>query len=268
MSLNQSNLTDTDDTAFVKIVGGTDAARIENTGGRLNVNTVHSDSSISAPMVNRVDASSTVTTTGNTGTLETKGMACGDFLFSVSTISGTSPNIQFEIETSNDGTNWDGIHSTGRITTTGTTILTAVRISEWYYRIKYFINGTTPSISFTVTTTLKAYLPNRSLTFIRYSDVNLMTGSNTSSIFKASGLSTISLIMSSVTVGGGSASVKIQSSSDRALWVDVTSNIVVTINSTILQSLTHQVFPYFRVYVQGASTTSRFLDLYWGGISE
>jgi hypothetical protein len=260
-----SNTTSVRDNAQVELIG-TDGTPIGNVGDRFKVDMAASGSSVAAPMINRQDVSTTTAVNGNTTGFETSGMACLNFVLNVSAISGTNAAIQLEVEASDDNTNWTHFYSTARTTTATTHRVSGLRVSGWYYRYRWIMTGTTPSVTFTIQSTLKAYLPNRSTVLIRYSDIDLTAINNVSSVFTAGETSNIALQMVRADDGGSNAAIRIQVSNDNVNWDDHTgSNITITRATTTLHELSGRAWRYYRIKVASAANVgTRVVDMFWG----
>jgi hypothetical protein len=266
--LEDSNGTSTRDNAYVELVGS-DGTAIGNVSDRVKVDIQASGSSVAAPMINRQDASTTVTASGNTSGFETSGMACLNFQLYISAISGTSPTLQLELEASDDNSNWAHFYSTARITTTGYHRVPGLRISGWYYRYRWIVTGTSPSITFAIQSTLKAYLPKRSTVLVRYADLDLTTINNVSSVFTSGDTSNVSMQMIRADDGGSNAAVRIQVSNDNVNWDDLTgANITIARATSTLQTVSSHAWRYFRIKVVSASNAgTRVVDMFWGANS-
>lgn len=250
----------------VKIWDGTNTAGV-TTENRLKVDAAVTVNTTNPGYVNRTDVNTTATASGNSSTLETEGYGCLNFQFNLSTISGTNPTIFVEIEFSEDGTNWTPGSTTLRLNATGQQRIIGHRAAGRYYRYKWTISGTSPSCTFTITTTLKAYLPDANFTFIRYQDLNLGSTSNVSTVFHARDCSNIS-IMAVRGAGGNASGFKIQGSHNNNDWADLTGNVPINASSTVVSELTGKAWKYYRMVCSNAiSGGPYYLDLYWGANS-
>lgn len=252
-----------DGTKQVDIVTDTDGKN------RMAADFVASGPSSAAPMINRQDVSQTVTASGETGALQTSGMACLNFSVNISAISGTSAALQLEVEASDDGTNWRHFFSTARLTSATFHSVPGLRIAGWYYRYRWIVTGTSPSVTFTIHSTLKAYLPKRSTVLIRYADLDLTAINNVSSVFSAGDTANVALQMVRADDGGSNAAVRVQVSNDNVNWDDLTgANITIARATSTLQELSSRAWRYYRIkVVSAANTGTRVVDMFWGANS-
>lgn len=244
-------------------VGGTDGTNLRglstDTTGKLNINIASSG----LPYINRTDASATVTASGNSGTLSADAFGCLSYLISVTAITGAT-TFQLESQTSDDGTNWSNLHSSTRFSATGFERFTATRVSARYYRFTWTVTGGAPSITFSVTSTLKPYLPVGSRTLNRFADVDLTATNNTSTVFTVFGNQSSSVQIIRAADGGNNAVVRVQGSNDGANWSDLTINITMVAGTNVLQTFSGLSMRNLRIIVTNPSNAgTRTLDLLW-----
>lgn len=256
-----SDLTDLNSALPTKIVGadtnGLEQGFVGSVSDRLKVENLHT-------YFNRTDVSTTVTASGNTSAIETDGMGCLNALINVTAISGASATFQLELQTSDDGTNFAASEDTSRFTATGMERFVALRVASRYYRYAWFVTGTTPSITFSVISTLKSYLSSTHSTFFRYGDLNLAVDGATSSVFSSKNASNISVQYNRGADGGNGATIRIQASNDGVLFDDVSANLNINPSQFSTITFTGQAFRFYRAIVESNTNAgTRVLDLFW-----
>lgn len=243
---------------------------VQSLGGinRLMVDSTSTGSSVAAPMISRVDDSGTFTASGNSSGFDSAGMASLSVDFRVTAVSGTLPKLDIDIEVSEDNTNWFHLFSFPRITSTGNNRAQAIRIAGRYYRVKRTIAGTTPSFTYSMQTTLKAYMPRRHTVFIKYDDINFAQLNAVSTVFRAADVTNVSVM---VVLGAGAAGTgryRMQGSNDGTNFADITTDTNILVGGTTLTSLSGMSFRFYRLIttniIVGGDTAP---DLYWGGSS-
>lgn len=207
-----------------------------------------------AGQINRVDHTETVTASGNSDVLDSSGMGQLSTTYNLTAISGSGAYIQFELQASDDGSNWTPVHDTRRMTTVDIQRLSGVRISSKWYRHVWFVGGTSPSCAFTITTTIKDYSPGRTLSLFRYNDLDLKTLSATSTQFGSGANSEIGCMIVRATDTSTAVSLKIQASQDALTWNDVTGDFTVASNETVQRDFTGNSLRFMRVIVATAAT--------------
>lgn len=259
-----SNATSIRDNALIEMIGA-DGTPIGNVSDRAKVDSYQSIPSIAAPMINRVDINAQViTATGNTSWLDTSGMGCLSFVVNVTAASGVSPTFQVELEISDDQSNVSLIQSLKRIIAIDAVRVPACRIAGKYYRYKWTATGTTPSFTTTITSTLKAYLPKRQVTSLRYGDLAIGTLNSTSTVFNALDCCNVSVIAIRGASGIGSATFQVQASNDNVNWATFTGGIIISTNQVILTNVgTGISYRYFRGICTNISTGANAIDLQW-----
>ncbi|HEY9659866.1 MAG TPA: hypothetical protein V6C65_15525 [Allocoleopsis sp.] len=205
------------------------------------------------------DVSGTFTTTGNTSAIDASGYGSIGFTLNVSAASGTTPTLDLDLQTSNDGVNdWTTQYEVERFTTTGSYVAARHSLQARYYRYLYTISGTSPSFTFTIRTDLKASSAPIIRNFKKYNDLNMNSSNNFSSTVSLEGCSwsTVTLTRGA---GGAGVSIVAQYSNDGSNWVNSSSNTNTSQNSTYLISTsTGSQTKYMRftnTNNQGAATT-------------
>lgn len=251
----------------IKIVGsdltGLETFAVDSTSdGRLKVNGATTEVS----HLNRIDVSSLArTTSGNSGTLDSAGFGTTAFSIAVTAISGANAAFQISLDVSEDTTNWVEIMKTARMTAVGFLRLQRISLSAKYYRYRWTVTGTTPSITFSITSTLKAYSGKRNVVVSNYADISLTTVSNVSSVFNAADANNISIMTIRAADGGNGGAFRVQASNDSINWADISANISQNANTTILTAFNNQSFRYYRLIVQSNTNAgTRVLDIHWG----
>lgn len=216
--------------------------------------------------VNRIDVTSAArTTSGDSGTLDSNGFGMAVFFINITAVSGTTPTMQISFDVSEDGSNWSELIKTVRFTAATTYREQRISLSAKYYRYRWTIAGTTPSFTFSMTSTLKPYSPNRNVVVSQYADLNLTATNNVSSSFTAADCSNVSIMTIRAADGGNNGQFKVQGSNTGLNWGDISSNITQGANTTILTTFTGQSFRYYRLIVASATNAgTRVLDIHWG----
>jgi hypothetical protein len=187
--------------------------------------------------------------------LDTLGHGQVSFTANVTAISGAGANIQFELQASDDGTNWNTVHSTRRFTAAGAHRISGVRISSQYYRYTWVINGTTPSVTFSIATSLKAFSPIRTGSMFRYDDLDLTVLGATSTSYFAAGNDIVSVTVVRPSDGGlVAASYVIEASNDQLNWAEILGRIDLAAGVTKPHSIGMTGFRYYRARVSVAIT--------------
>jgi hypothetical protein len=185
----------------------------------------------------------------------------------VTAISGTGATFQLDLEGSDDQTNWHPIHSTRRFTATGTLRQTGSKLGAYYYRYRWFISGSTPSVTFNVVTTLKNGPPGTYRTFVRYADLSLTTLNNVSTSFNAQSCTNVVLQGVRGADGGNNGSIRIDGSNNDIDYNELTGNIAFGPSSTNYSSLAPGIggpWNFYRARTSAATNAgTRVLDLFW-----
>lgn len=204
--------------------------------------------------INRTDVSTTVTASGNSGTLDIEGYGQISFTAAVTAISGSGAYIQFELQASDDGVNYNAIHDTRRMTTVDFQRLSGVRISSRYYRFVWFVGGSSPSIDITITSTFKDYSPIRTGSLFRYDDLDLMTIGATSTVFSAFSNSSVGCMMVRESDTSSDVILRLQASNDGLNWHYHTGDITLPANTTINREFDGNSHRFMRVRVMTAAS--------------
>lgn len=259
-ALGQFGLFDGDDT---KIKGPT-GTEIGNVSDRLKVDSSVSTADAIVPHVTRTDVSTTLTASTTSSSFDTAGFGLITTQYNVSAISGTSASLQIDIETSEDQTNWDTLVSNMRVTTATSTRQSGISIGARYYRFRYFVEGTTPSVTFTVITTLKHYYAPDVKSLFRYSDLNLAVVNSNSTTFKAGTAANVALQLFRAADGGSGSNIRVQVSNDNLNWTDITGDIGLTAGENYTQQFSGYAFRFWRCRVRSATNAgTRVADIFW-----
>lgn len=201
--------------------------------------------------------STTVSSSGQSEAFDTLGLGQVSFTAHVTDMSGSNVNIQFGIEASDDGNSWNTVHDTRRFTSSGAQRISGIRISSKYYRYTWIVNGSTPSITFHIYTSLKNYSPTRTGSQHRYDDLDLKTVGDVSTTYNSFSNTEISvMIVRQDDSLIQTAIVRIQASNDNINWGDVTGDLALSNDSTIVRSISGNAFRYYRVKVNAAVSLS------------
>lgn len=219
----------------------------------------------SVPTVNRTDVSSnTVSSSGNSSTFDSAGFASANFNFNVSAISGSGAYIQFHVQKSDDGSNWQTDSDTLRLTTTGITRIAALRQASRYYRFTWDVAGSTPSVTFSIVTTLKQYEPDRFSVRYLYSDIDLTAKGNASTTFLADGCRNIALLFIRASDGGNNGTVQLFASNDAVNWISLSGNLAANPGTTNEITETGLAWRYYQLQVTANTNAgTRVLDTQW-----
>ena len=214
--------------------------------------------------INREDINLTVTTSGSIAAIDSLGFGSINSSVQVTAISGAGASIQIELQSSDDGVNWTEVSNTRRFFTTGIQRFISLRLSSKFYRYAWTVLGTTPSVTFKVTTTLKPYLPRASVQSNRYGDLTLGTAGNLSSPFSARDTDQVSVMIVRPATPIGTGQIRIQASNNGIDFVDLTGNIGISNGDTILSTFADRAFLIYRVIVATSSGGAAVCDLFWG----
>lgn len=239
------------------ITGATDVTEIGNISDQFKVIQYGQTST---------DANQTVSTSGNTAAFDTNGYAMISVSYNVTAISGSGAYIQFHKQTSDDGTNWTTYADTPRMTAVGGTRYQGFRHAGRYYRFTWDVAGTTPSVTFNIVTTLKAFSPLRKTIRFFYSDIDLSTDSAVSSTFSADDCPNVGLSFSRASDGGNNANVRVQVSMDGTNWFDSTANLAANPGAKNTADFADNAYRFYRLIVTGNTNAgTRTLDIIWSG---
>lgn len=250
----------------IGLLGATDGTEIGNISDALKV-TASISGGTSVPVINRTDvALAARTTSGNSGTLSSEGFFSISAVVNITAVSGTNPTLDIDLESSDDGTNWQTIYTQTRATTASVVFNPGVQNPSLYYRFRWTISGTTPSFTFSVVSTLKTSAAPGLYGRIRYSDISLTADNNVSSTFDGRGSTVVSLMMVRAADGGNNGTVQIQASQNGLVWSSLTGNIGIGPNTITVQTFAAQTFRFWRIIVvANTSAGTRVLDVYWQG---
>lgn len=261
MTLNQSNATDALDQALAVLKGATDNTSIGNILDALKIAVCGGNA---MPMISRTDVSAQlITATGVSATFDTVGFGAMAWNVSVSAASGTSPKLDIQLQASDDNVNWSPVHDTQRFTSTGAFRLQGVRFSGRYYRYAYTVSGTTPSFTVSIIVTLKAYMPNRTASLFKYSDIDTTVNGNLSSVFSAATCENIACQIVRPADGKAAVKLRLQASIDGVFYDDITADVSIVSGTTTIQTLSAQAFRFYRWKVTTQVSLSQAPDIYW-----
>jgi len=205
-------------------------------------------------MLNFTAVNQTVTTSGNTDPLDTAGLGQLSFSASVSSVTGSGAYVQVEVQASDDGTNFNVVHDTRRMTTTDIQRISGIRMSGRYYRFAWFVGGSTPSATLIITATLKDYSPTRTGSMFRYDDLDLKTGGATSTVYNTFSNTEVGVMMVRGNDTSSDVLIKVQGSQDGANWHDHTGSFTLSPNQTINKDFSGCSHRFFRLCVDTAAT--------------
>lgn len=237
----------------------------ETAFGQMSTVSVDQTGEVGLGYINRQDASTTVSSSGNGSTLDTQGLSTFSFTTNVTAISGTGANIQFHLQYSDDSSNWTTIYDTPQFTATGFNTYTSIRVAPRYYRYTWTVAGSTPSVTFTIQTTIKQASPSRRNSERDfYADINLTALNNVSSTFMVNDCANVGIVFVRGADGGNNANVQIQASNDNVNFVSISSNVAVNV-STVNDALESSTgFRFMRAIVTTATSAgTRTADLHW-----
>lgn len=220
----------------------------------------------SQPMINRVDASGTVSSSSSTGsgTLDTNGLNSTTFQMNITAISGSGAYIQIHLQTSEDGSNWSTLVDTPRLTATGFYRYGTFRVSPRYYRYTWDVAGSTPSITFAITTSMKPYDPPKKGQRFFYSDIDLSTLGSQSSVFGSSSCTNVTVVFSRAADGGNNGTVQLFGSIDGVLWESISGNLAANPNTSNYTTLSANSWPNLNLQVTAKTNVgTRTLDIQW-----
>lgn len=231
----------------------------------LAVDNSNAASPVVAPMINRADvASAARTTSGNTAWLDTAGMGVLNAIVEVTAASGTTPKLNVSIQTSDDAVNSSESATVRQFTAVGTDAISRLAMGARYYRYVWTISGTTPSFTFSITSTLKNYMPKRSARVAKYADLDLSTKDATSSVFRANECQNVSIITQRAADGGNGSAWRVQVSNEGTVWDDFTGNVSQNANTTVMTSISATAFQFFRLRTESNTNVGiRTINIFW-----
>lgn len=216
-------------------------------------------------MPSRLDVSQSVNASGNSEALDTSGFGQVSFTAAISSLTGSGASIQIEIQASDDGTNYNIVHTTPRITANGASRISGIRISSQFYRYVWTLAGSSPSATIQITSTLKDYSPNRTGSLLRYDDIDLKTLNATSTNYSSFTNDVVGLVIVRTDAIASTGNIRIQVSSDNVSWSDASGDISLTasqIDSRSFDGMSHRFFrAIVTTAVAGAGTSTA--HLFW-----
>jgi hypothetical protein len=208
-------------------------------------------------------ASQTVTTSGNSGPMDTGGCACLSTQVAITAFSGTNPTFQIDVLASDDGVNFNVVHSTIQMVGIDTQRLSGIRISGRFFQINWTVTGTSPSFTFTVFNTLKDYLPTKSGSLYRYNDINLNVINSTSTSFFSFSNANTSLQIIRGADGNSNAVCVVEASNDNSNWDVYTGNISISSGDNETVTFSNDSFRIYRLRVVTPSSGAAAATLLW-----
>lgn len=225
---------------------------------------VDNSTSPGIPQISRTDVSTTVSTTGTGSTLESSGFESLSGRMNISAISGSGASIQLHIQRSDDATNWETMFDVGKVTTATTASWSSLRTGHRYYRFTWDVLGSTPSITFTVVSTLKTVQTQRIGRRFFYSDLDLTVNGNMSSTFVANDCKNIAVTFNRGADGGNNGTVLMYGSIDQTNWFSLSGNLAANVSTANSFTLIGAAFPYYNIQVSAhTSVGTRVLDIQW-----
>lgn len=218
--------------------------------------------------INRTDVSTTETASGASETFDSEGFGMISSFVNVTAVSGTNPTLDIMIDASDDGSNWFAFQSFKRFTATGNDRFQGTRLSGRYYRYSWTVSGSTPSFTFSIISTLKAYKGDAFSFINRYSDVASNTLNATSTTFSPGDRKNISISTVRADDGGSNCSYRIEASNDGVNWNEISGSITQARATTVLTSFTSIAFRHLRLKITSAANAqSTPLNIFWGSNS-
>lgn len=205
-------------------------------------------------MVNITDYNNTITSSGNTDSLDTSGMGQLSFTADLSSVTGSGAYFQLELQASDDAINWNIVHSTRRMTTADVQRISGIRISSKWYRYTWSVGGSSPSGVLKITSTLKDYSPVRTGSLFRYDDMDLKNGSSISTVFSAFTNSEVGVMLVRGADTSTVATIKIQVSNDNLNWHDHTGDFTISSSQTVNKEFSGNSHRFMRIVVVTAAT--------------
>lgn len=185
-------------------------------------------------------------------------------VFEISSISGQNTNIQFSLQESEDGIRWFLMHDTRRHSSAGFQRIAPCGISSRFFRYSWDIRGSTPSVTFSIKTTLSKHYSNRTSSMLRYSDLFLGANNNVSTTFIANGGNHIMVAILRPNDGLGGATIAIEGSPDGIRFGSVQPNASVSSNSNSIVNFQSHGIVYYRLRVTTATLVGNpSVDIFW-----
>lgn len=217
---------------------------------------------ITPQMLNRTDVSSTVSSSGNSSTFDSDGLTTISTIFNVTAISGTGTNIIFHLQHSDDNSNWTTIDDSLQLSATGTFSLAPLRLSTRYYRFTWTVAGSSPSVTFTIISTLKMATSVPHFVGFRYADINLAANGNASSIFYGEDCRNLAVQIVRG-AGGSNAQVQIFGSIDGINFVTESANIAVNPSTTNISTLANVALRYWEIQTTTHGGVGDTANIFW-----
>lgn len=244
------------------LTGATTQEQIGNVGDAMKVT---GTGATDVATITRTDVNAAVvTTTSNTSAFETNGFGTLNWNVAISAASGTTPKLDVQLQASDDNINWASVHDSKRFTTSPDTFrLQGTRFAGKYYRFAYTVSGASASFTVTIVTVLKAYLPSRTASLFRYSDINTTANSNLSTAFNAGSCENIAVQIVRPADGKAAVKLRLQASIDGLFYDDITADVSIVTGTTTIQTLSGQAFRFYRWKVTAKVDDSQAPDIYW-----
>ena len=182
----------------------------------------------------------------------------------VTAVSGTTPTLDFRIEESFDGTNWQTLYELERISTAGIYNTPVLRASGKQVRYVRTIGGTSPSFTMSATRNILPFLnADRIARFFDRSIVLTGAGNATASLFAGSASS--ATLVANITAVTGTLVLKLQGSAGKVSWYDLPNGATTSITAAGAYQVTTSNIRalYVRGVVATAATTATlgYLDI-------
>lgn len=207
---------------------------------------------IASAAITSTTTSSAVTIAGTGGT-----QAAMQFIFPITTVTGTSPTLDISIEGSEDSTNWRRIYDLPRLTAGSTAVRTPALLVEGLRSIRYVrtLGGTSPSFTMSaVRNTLGFYGPSPIYNFIDRS-IALQTLSSATPNYFVAGTSKLRVSIF-VTSAGTAPAVQLQGSDDNGVsWFDLGTSITAVAATTVTSAEIQASVTNVRAVVKTAGAT-------------
>ena len=121
-----------------------------------------------------------------------------------------------------------------------------------------------PSITFKIQTTLKSYLLRAHIEVNKYQDFTLGTLGNLSSVFSSRDVANVAVSIVRPTSPVGTGQFKVQGSINGIDFTDLTTNISISNNDTILTTFSGKAFLTYRLIVGASGGGNAVCDVFWG----
>jgi hypothetical protein len=216
------------------------------------------------PHANRVDVTGAKIASGNSGSLDSRGFAQLSAHIDFSSFTGSTPTVQVHLQVSDDNSNWLTIMDTPKVSSAQFFDWGAVRLSHKWYRFAWDITGSTPSVTVTINTTLKAVQTSRYAQQFFYSDLDLTVNGNMSSTFSARDCKNITVLFIRGADGGNNGTVQLFASIDKTNWISQSGNLAANPSTVNDASISNASWPYWNIQVTAhTSVGTRVLDIQW-----